>query len=88
MTITLEQAKQAGEIAAQIAVISSLREQAQTAKDQSWLISHLSALDANGQQHALITVTLDATTSANALDYCIGVYDAMLTGLNAQLAAL
>lgn len=88
MALTVEQAAAAGVIAAKIQTVQWLLDQATAAQNGGWLISRLEAQDPAGVMHPLITATLDPVTSADALTYCIGVYQGILADLNAQLAAI
>lgn len=88
MTLTLDQARQAGAIVAEIDRVQALLDLANTAKANGWAISKLAVTDMNGAEHALLISNLNGQDAINALAYTIGVYQTMLTNLNAQLAAI
>lgn len=87
MSITLQQAQQAGQIADQIAKVQGLLTVAQQAQAGGWCISKLAVVSPSGQEYPLLIDVLDQTNSATALASAISVYQGMLTQLNAELAS-
>ncbi len=88
MTLTVNTAIQAGQVAAQILIIQNLVNIVNNAiTDGNWVISKLSATDSSGVEHPLITGNLDLATSQAALQYTMNVYSTMLSQLNTQLTS-
>jgi hypothetical protein len=89
MVSSVNAAMQAGALAAQINAIQSDLAHAQAGLANGWVISKLAICDPNGNNETVIlSDRLDPANSATALNQAIAIYQAVLTGLNAQLAAI
>ncbi len=86
--ITIEQAEQAGIIAAAIKARQEKVTQIQTAIAGNWLVSKFAAVWPEENEIQLILDRLDADTSAQALQFALAVYEGQLTALQAQLDAI
>lgn len=82
-------AKAAGQIAARIEERQQKRIAVDLAIAEGWKVTDLVARnDATGDQRSLIVGALSAETSAQGLAFVKSLYDAEITALEAQLAAL
>lgn len=90
MSLTVEQAKTAGEIAASIARINDVLSKIEYAQTNGYIVCRLSACDPNAATNIMdiISDPLDKTASDAALDTAMTTANAMLDALNAQLAAI
>ena len=88
MSLTVDVAEQAGILAAGIKSRQDKIAQIQQAIDGGWLVSRFAAMGPGENEVSLILDRLDPTTSLNALNFALAVYQAQLADLNAQLAAL
>lgn len=83
-------AKQAGEIAAALERRYALRATIQKAIAEDWRITDVRAENVNGGggNASLVLDVLDASTSEQGLSYILGIYDAQIAALEAELAGL
>lgn len=90
MALTQETAQQAGVIAAQLTVLQTALAQAQAAVAAQMTIENYQALGAMSGQQIQFTCTyqFDAADSATILNALIGIFEANIAALTAQLAAM
>lgn len=88
MTLTVETAAQAGQLAAAIQARLGKLAQIEDAISGGWLISKFAATGPAENEVSLILDRLDEKSSAAALQYAKSIYGAQLEALNAQLAAI
>ena len=91
MGITVEQAMQAGQLAARINTLSALIAGVQAAIDNGVIITQISVRTQNpdGTTDSMTSdITLTAAESTTIFNEVIALYQSWFTTLNAQLAAL
>lgn len=82
-------AKQAGEIASAIELRTQKRAIVNLAIAEGWpIIDVLARNPTDGNPVRIITGELDAVTSAQGLAFIKSIYDAQITALEAELAAI